>query len=165
MHIIHTYIYSYIHTHATDFTMQRRRAESFSLLSPPSVLLILIFISSIAFAMAEGPSEASVHIVYTEKPPIDDVESHHLRTLAAVLGRSSLPFPSSFLHRIDADAVPRGGCFSGSRIIVDPLQFLMKFYSFGNLFINQAKMKAGIENWSSQNFRPGAGHDQKIRRF
>ncbi|KAK4745054.1 hypothetical protein SAY87_011366 [Trapa incisa] len=62
------------------------RAESFSLVFPPLVLVISIFFSSIAIAMARAPSEATVHIIYTEKPPVDDVESHHIRTLAAVLG-------------------------------------------------------------------------------
>ncbi|KAK4752013.1 hypothetical protein SAY87_020811 [Trapa incisa] len=66
--------------------MQTRRVQSFSLVSPPLLLVISIFISSIAIVMAEVPSEATVHIIFTEKPPVDDVESHHIHTLTAVLG-------------------------------------------------------------------------------
>lgn len=75
--------------------MEASRAWSISLRSPPAVLLLSIFFLSIATAMAEDSSEASVHIIYTEKPPTHDLESHHLSTLAAVLGRSPtylLPF-------------------------------------------------------------------------
>lgn len=77
-------------------TMQRRRAGSFSLQSPPSVLLLSVFFLSIATAMAEGSSEASVHIIYTEKPPTEDAESHHISTLTAVLGRSPTYLPPFF---------------------------------------------------------------------
>ncbi|KAK4794770.1 hypothetical protein SAY86_012764 [Trapa natans] len=84
------------------------RAESFSLVFPPLVLVISIFFSSIAIAMAGAPSEATVHIIYTEKPPVDDVESHHIRTLAAVLGRSSRSSSSSYGIR----------CCSAERLIL-----------------------------------------------
>ncbi|PKI41885.1 hypothetical protein CRG98_037712 [Punica granatum] len=36
--------------------------------------------------MAEGSSEASVQIVYTEKPPTEEAESHHISTLTTILG-------------------------------------------------------------------------------
>lgn len=101
--------------------MQRRRAEGFSLQSPPSVLLISIFIFSIAVAMAEGSSEASVHIIYTEQPPVDDAESLHLRTLTTVLGRSTPPtraLPSLLPFLLEFAAVPRGGCLFQLRIIL-----------------------------------------------
>ncbi|GFZ09771.1 hypothetical protein Acr_21g0003700 [Actinidia rufa] len=44
--------------------------------------------SSIIAAMAENPSksEASVHIIYTEKPENEEPEAYHIRTLASVVG-------------------------------------------------------------------------------
>lgn len=169
MHIIHTYIYIVIYTRTRRISLCREEEQRAS-----PFYRHLRFFSS----WSSSPRLRSPWPRVPLKPPFTSCTRRSPPSMTSSPTTSapsppssagppfpSLPFPSSFLHRIDADAVPRGGCFSGSRIIVDPLQFLMKFYSFGNLFINQAKMKAGIENWSSQNFRPGAGHDQKIRRF
>ncbi|KAL8216279.1 hypothetical protein R6Q57_023116 [Mikania cordata] len=71
-----------------------------SFLSSSNITLSLVFIITITISsssMAEiGSSvpksvstpveEATVHIVYTDRPPQEELEAYHLRTLSSVLG-------------------------------------------------------------------------------
>lgn len=63
------------------------------------LLLFFLFssVSWITISMAEPTNaQSAVHIVYTERPESDDLESFHLRTLSSVLGRfdpSLFPWP------------------------------------------------------------------------
>ncbi|XP_010534113.1 PREDICTED: subtilisin-like protease SBT3.6 [Tarenaya hassleriana] len=51
-------------------------------------VFVSLLISSLVMAESTGaqPSQAKVHIIYTEKPTDEEPESYHLRTLTSVLG-------------------------------------------------------------------------------
>ncbi|KAG6477282.1 hypothetical protein ZIOFF_066535 [Zingiber officinale] len=53
-------------------------------------LLLLLFLSSLSASetAAEEKEDASVYIVFVEEPAGEEPEAFHIRTLAAVLGRS-----------------------------------------------------------------------------
>ncbi|XP_024962419.1 subtilisin-like protease SBT3.17 [Cynara cardunculus var. scolymus] len=71
--------------------MALRSLQSSSIIT---VFLVSIFIITISSSMAEADSsksvpatvEATVHIVYTERPQDEELEFYHLRTLSSVLG-------------------------------------------------------------------------------
>ncbi|EEF35549.1 peptidase, putative [Ricinus communis] len=72
--------------------MQKIRNPSSSSSSSPSRNLLLLLLAFIVFSLikmadsSSAPSEAAVHIVYTERPQDEEPEAYHIRTLASVLG-------------------------------------------------------------------------------
>ncbi|CAL9158651.1 unnamed protein product, partial [Musa hybrid cultivar] len=74
-----------------------------SRLSISAVLIscLLFFSRSILSSMAEAttkPDEATVQIVYVEKPEAEEPEAFHIRTLAAVLGSEEAATDAVIYH-------------------------------------------------------------------
>ena len=78
--------------------MKGSMRSSISFLAIASLVLVLFSTVSIVSPMAEAATklqeepqkeEAAVNIVYVAKPEGEEPEAFHIRTLAAVLGRSS----------------------------------------------------------------------------